>query len=321
MELLEKIRNTSIVYNLSKYLRLRKNNDFKASNPWIDDADASKRLEASIIENKPFLLSRFGSIEIETALIYLTRNKKNSLLKSIRNGVPLSYHCVSSRIKKNAGVYPRSSSSFDTFSETYISAANDIDLLVKWHHIEYEDFFINEINYSGPFIENSVLEPWFSEDPWTKALRHKKVLVIHPFTQSILQQYAKRKELFKDSDVLPEFDLQLYKAVQSSGLESGPHESWLASLTIMQNEISKLDFDVAIIGAGAYGLPLGSFIKSLMGKCAIHMGGISQILFGIKGKRWESVERYQDLFNRHWTYPNEYEIPEGAKLIENGCYW
>lgn len=321
MDLAEKIRNTSIVYNLSKYLHLREDNDFKVSNPWIDDNEASERLKVSIIDDKPFLLSRFGSIEIETALIYLARKKKKRLFKSLRSGVPLSYHCVSPRIKKNAGVYPRNSNSFDEFSESYISASNDIDLLVKWHHIEYENFYINEVDYKGPFINNSVLEPWFSIKPWTKALKGKKVLVIHPFDQSILHQYSRRNELFENDDVLPEFDIQVFKAVQSSGLESGPHESWFSSLTIMQKEISELDFDVAIIGAGAYGLPLGSFIKSKLGKCAIHMGGICQILFGIKGKRWDQVEIYQRLFNKYWVYPDNSEIPDGAKLIENGCYW
>jgi len=45
----------------------------------------------------------------------------------------------------------------------------------------------------------------------------------------------------------------------------------------MKNEISEIDFDVAIIGAGAYGLPLASYIKE-MGRQAIHMGGSTQMV-------------------------------------------
>ena len=51
-------------------------------------------------------------------------------------------------------------------------------------------------------------------------------------------------------------------------------------------EISEIDFEIAIIGAGAYGLPLGAFIKKI-GRQAIHLGGATQILFGVRRARWE----------------------------------
>ena len=56
----------------------------------------------------------------------------------------------------------------------------------------------------------------------------------------------------------------------------------------MQKEIDKIDFDIAILGCGAYGYPLASYIKSI-GKKAIHIGGATQLIFGIKGKRWEKA--------------------------------
>ena len=50
----------------------------------------------------------------------------------------------------------------------------------------------------------------------------------------------------------------------------------------MKNQIVKTDFDIAIIGAGAYGFSLAAFIKKI-GKKAVHLGGPTQVLFGIKG--------------------------------------
>ena len=44
----------------------------------------------------------------------------------------------------------------------------------------------------------------------------------------------------------------------------------------------KFDFDVALIGCGAYGFPLAAKLKTA-GKQAIHLGGVLQALFGIKG--------------------------------------
>ena len=88
----------------------------------------------------------------------------------------------------------------------------------------------------------------------------------------------------------------------------------------MKKDISQIEFDLAIIGAGPYGLPLGAYIKTL-GKQAIHIGGATQILFGIKGKRWEENERFKKFFNKNWTYPLENETPQSAKDLEGGCYW
>jgi hypothetical protein len=84
-----------------------------------------------------------------------------------------------------------------------------------------------------------------------------------------------------------------------------------------------IDFDICLIGAGAYGLPLAYFAKTI-GKQAIHLGGVTQILFGIKGRRWEKDD-YADstakMFNEHWIRPMESETPALKDRVENGCYW
>ncbi|MPN33589.1 hypothetical protein SDC9_181078 [bioreactor metagenome] len=88
----------------------------------------------------------------------------------------------------------------------------------------------------------------------------------------------------------------------------------------MKEKISKSDFEIAIIGAGAYGLALGAYIKSL-GKQAIHMGGATQLLFGIKGTRWDKHDFISNLYNENWIRPSENEIYKGANNVEGGCYW
>ena len=50
-------------------------------------------------------------------------------------------------------------------------------------------------------------------------------------------------------------------------------------------------FDIAIIGCGAYGLPLAAKLKK-EGRQAIHLAGVTQLMFGIKGKRWEENEAF-----------------------------
>jgi hypothetical protein len=50
---------------------------------------------------------------------------------------------------------------------------------------------------------------------------------------------------------------------------------------------------------------------------------VTQILFGIKGRRWE--REYGDstakLFNEHWVRPSPVETPDNKDRIERGCYW
>ena len=129
--------------------------------------------------------------------------------------------------------------------------------------------------------------------------------------------------MFPNENWLPEFSLKVIKSVQSAAGEKPPFKDWFEALEFMKKEIKYSDFDIAIIGCGAYGLPLAGYCKSL-GKKALHLGGGTQLLFGIKGKRWEKQYRdacYRDLFNEFWVYPDKKETPQNAIKIEGACYW
>ena len=148
----------------------------------------------------------------------------------------------------------------------------------------------------------------------------KKVLVIHPFVKSIQQQYNRHEKLFKNPKVLPKFELKCIKAVQSIAGNTVEFQDWFEALDSMKKQINKTDFDIAIIGAGAYGFPLAAHIKRI-GKKAVHMGGMTQMLFGIKGNRWEGEKKYQHLFNEYWIKPSKNETPQNKDVVENATYW
>jgi hypothetical protein len=56
---------------------------------------------------------------------------------------------------------------------------------------------------------------------------------------------------------------------------------------------------------------------------AVHTGGATQIMFGIKGKRWDKDNHsvISKFYNSAWIRPSAREIPEGARAIENACYF
>lgn len=164
--------------------------------------------------------------------------------------------------------------------------------------------------------------PWLYENPWTRVLKGKKVLVIHPFVHSIESQYKRRELLFENPDVLPEFaSLHVIKAVQSIAGEETEFASWFDALEYMKGEMEKIDFEVALIGCGAYGMPLAIHAKRL-GKIGIHLAGWTQMLFGIYGKRWiQDQPQYAKYINEYWVRPSDDEKPIRALGVEGGCYW
>jgi hypothetical protein len=112
------------------------------------------------------------------------------------------------------------------------------------------------------------------------------------------------------------------KAVQTIGdnNEFG-FDTWFDALKYMYDEAMKRDFDVVIIGCGEYGMPLAAMLKKA-GKKAIHLGGVTQCLFGIKGSRWVNSPIDKKIpMNDYWIYPDESETPSGAQNVEGGCYW
>jgi len=92
-------------------------------------------------------------------------------------------------------------------------------------------------------------------------------------------------------------------------------------LKYMEDEISKVDFDIALIGCGAYGMPLAAYVKRI-GKISVHLAGWTQMLFGIYGNRWMVDQpEFAKYVNEYWVKPLPEEVPANYKKVENGCYW
>lgn len=195
---------------------------------------------------------------------------------------------------------------------------SNIDVLGSYLYGEY--FFRKELEHAKKVNLNGFYAPFFYKNPWTKALKGKKVLVIHPFDSEIQYQYKKREHIWNDPEILPEFTLITYKSIVSIlGIQT-PYNTWFDALKKMQNDICQIDFDIAIIGCGAYGMPLAAFVKNI-GKQAIHLAGWTQILFGIMGKRWEENSEILKYTNKYWIRPFPQNVPQNSNEIENGCYW
>lgn len=277
----------------------------------ILDAESGGRLiEKCLRQNKPCLVARIGSVEMQA--INAVTNVEQGLWKSIPEG-----HLKT--LGNNAGFFPATEEMAKRFSVVYQNACVDIDVAALLLNRD-EDYFYRKYAHKPQYITLTALEPYYCNTPWSAALEGKRVLVVHPFAKTIALQYSKRRELFNDCQVLPDFELITFKAVQTIGSNTGGFGTWFDALEYMKDAISKLDFDIAILGCGAYAFPLASHIKRI-GKKAVVMGGATQLLFGIKGRRWDDNPVVSLLYNKSWVRPDEEDRPDGFENVEGGCYW
>ena len=289
---------------------------------------ANKIIMDGLVSDKPFMVGRVGTTEGNVVNNYLTVHGKDSFVTKLKNyvvdntrlpwwdtGRPFTDMQICSGFFSSPSV---GISQIERFCEIYLEGIKNMDVCGRFMYNEKFYPFKEDCK----FVQLEALYPFFVDNPWMTALKGKKVVVVHPFKESILSQYEKRKSLFQNPDVLPDFDLQVIKAVQTIAGEKSEYKDWFDALDSMKEALEKTDFDVAILGCGAYGLPLASHVKN-MGKKAVHMGGGTQLMFGIKGKRWELYQdpSYRNLFNEHWVYPGEAEKPKNAKKVEGACYW
>lgn len=319
-----------------KAYRIVSRRKFYAPECDCDRQSSNDKIYELLASGKPCMIARFGTVEINCVTNYLCVHSDKSYWERITDFItdntstPWWYDKIFYHLRINAGVIDANQEIAERFSERYLQDAPEIDLLAC--HQYYEKFM--PLRDDIQRVQLEMLYPFFVERPWTRVLRGKKVLVIHPFVDTIKSQYSRRELLFSNPDVLPEFELKTLKAVQTIAGTKSEFTSWFDALKYMETEIDNIDFDIAIIGCGAYGLPLAAHVKRI-GKQAVHMGGGMQLLFGILGKRWTEQYSgflhyrpgidisldYHPLFNEYWVTPGQNEKPKGSDKVDNSCYW
>lgn len=269
-----------------------------------------------------FMVSKWGTIEL-SAVCTLCMRELNIPQKDVFNGKVKfdEIGCIEALIN-NAGFFPKDIEKGKKFAKQILNDLREIDVLGSY--LERERY-VEEYTRKAVKVDlEGYYAPFLWEKPWTSELKGKKILVVHPFADSIREQYKRRELLFKNKDVLPEFErLVVIKAVQSAAgnWQNSGYADWFEALDYMKNEIDNADYDVALIGCGAYGMPLAAHVKR-QGKVAIHLAGWTQMLFGIYGKRWvEDQPQYSKFINQYWVRPGENERPLNAETVEGGCYW
>lgn len=239
----------------------------------------------------------------------------------MKSGHPLMTH-LKHEAENIAGFYPYTVETTLRFSERLLSMLSDVDLIPIWNRVipSFERYVLETFAPTSHKTALEQLEPYFSDKPWTDHLKDKTVLVFSPFADSISENYPNLSRIW-NSKITNNFNLKVYNypfslPISSNSEYADSEEVYQKYLNILRNE----SFDVGIFGTGYTSL-LYTIEAKRLGKTGIHLGGSTQILFGIKGQRWKDISRFNEAFNNYWTEPKPHEKPPGHKLVEGGCYW
>jgi len=257
----------------------------------------------SLRENTGALIGRHGSTELTCIL---SQDPKK--------------HC--DRLETYSGIFGDHMS----WLPEYIKACAAADIFAAgWFEplAEAELAYINLLNPSAKLIPLRSLEPYYSQVPWTQALSGEHVCVVSSFAISMKTQDLK---CIWEREILPDCTWSFVRSYYPHSI-GGPKCTWprgidssLQAIDYLESEVLKSGSKIVLIGCGGLAMPLAHRLKQ-KGLVAIVLGGAIQILFGIKGFRWENHSVISKFFNDSWVFPSADEVPLGAEKIEHGCYW
>jgi len=280
-------------------------------------------LQDALSTNKGLLVGKIGTIECSVihAAMYLNHSKVPPSLREI--------------LEKNAGVFPNDDKSMLAWAREAKEALYLSDCLaLGWYENtrQKEEDILQSLPWNNTRVNLRSLEPYYPppEERWTNLLEDQEVCVVTSFTQSAQNQVKLGEEKVwpgSNGSIWPtstkwhwvQTGYAPILAQGRAGWEESP-ESWHEAVVWVVEEVLKTKARIVLIGCGGLGLLIGAKLKQ-HGKICMVLGGSIQVLFGIKGRRWEHHDVISKFWNPSWTWPREEEIPRGASEVEKSCYW
>ena len=304
--------------------------------PFLKQDDGARWLAEKVAKGGALAVGKLGTAECEAMCFYFSR--RHNMERE-----PYPQHILQ-HMMVNAGIFPANEETLDAFILHLIAVLAAMDGIAEWNPCLpiQESFLLDEYSPSSVRFPARSLEPYYSFhlDPkdsddyrWTlKIPTGSTVAVVSPFAESITAQWKIKDAVWRTGPTVwngrEDITIRTVRSGYSPLLagENGKwplavqEGGWRTAIRWMTDSVIATGASLAIIGCGALSLPLCAALKE-RGITAIHTGGATQILFGIKGARWKEHPVISQFFNDVWIKPNISEIPNNAKLVEGGCYW
>ena len=278
-----------------------------------------------IQSGKNFILPRVSGIENNFA-VFGRITKQGGSNESIMN----YFQHVVGAMKNNAGIKLSNMQSIIKYSDLYLKAFDQCEMMAGW---DLQGNYIGHIADSHEYLKKTYPEKrmvwalaldvfhYIYANPWTTALRGKRVLIISTFEESIKEKIPIREKIY-GIDLFPDCTISTIRPPQTQAGE--PSEEFDVELDrfLLRLDDIRDTYDVALVSCGGYANPVCAHIFE-SGKSAVYVGGVLQMYFGILGSRWlkERPDIIRLFLNEHWSRPKVSEKPANFGNVEGGCYW
>ena len=281
-------------------------------------------IQEALQKKEGLLIGRNGTIELETLLFRLYGSAPNQPYPTQ----------ITRRLDLHAGIWPSTKECVDKWVFAMVESIRLSDVLVAgWYEPlkQAEERLLSKTNTLAPRIPLRSLEPYYvaPEKRWTALLAGQRVAIVSSFTESIQEQLDQRELIWPvaTESLLP-FNVEWvfvrtgYSPSLTKDTAKWPADisSWDVAVTSVVKQVVESKASIALIGCGGLGMVIGAELKK-RGIIAIVLGGAIQVLFGIKGMRWQNHSVISNFWNEAWKWPKVSETPSGASLIEGSCYW
>jgi len=295
----------------------------------LSQQDGAKAIVQRIHKKTPFAVGKLGTSELNALWFYISYR-----IPIVKSSYP---QIIMTHMTVNAGLFPATNEALDAWADHMLKhVLPNLDIIAEWTKTNQERLVLNMVAPYSTRVPLRSLEPYYEADPtdrWTYNISEStKVAVISPFAQTIKEQWQHQKSIWPNTPVWPStltiIPIQCGYSPSLQSNQTSPNAwpidiqkaGWDAAVHSMVAAAADSGSTLAIVGAGCLSLPIVAGLKA-KGITGIHMGGATQILFGIKGRRWLSHEIISRLFNDAWVFPSANEVPDGAGRVEGSCYW
>jgi hypothetical protein len=266
------------------------------------------------IQSPPFFIGRITDVELRISYdIY-----HGTLVNIVRSQVEL---------ENNAGIHVKNPASLEKYVTQFVKAYDHCTHIAEWDKrgVMYQggvgpcQEWIAKRTPTTPKINALSLEPYYGKDSWMPSLKGKRILIVHPFAATFQKQVSKLNLLFPNRSWFEDCTFQFVKPPMTMAGNHG-NKDWQEHLNDFLPQIH-LEFDVALVAAGGYGMLISDYIFTTLHKSVMYIGGALQIFFGVIGKRWFDNQAIVSLVNDDWVRPAQEERPPHYIKVEKGCYW
>ncbi len=234
-------------------------------------------------------------------------------------------------LENNAGIHVTSPTSLRRYAEQLVAAYQACTHIAEWptagpvYQITGSgQDYITHRTPNIPKIPARALEPYYqspTEPTWMDALKGKRILVVHPFVHTFQAQVEHLPALHPNRSWFEGCTFQFVRPPVTLG---GQHhqQDWSTALQPILDTLDTTEFDVALVGAGGYGMLIAHHLyQTHPAASVLYIGGALQLFFGVIGKRWFTNPEVMSLVTSKWVRPLPADRPVGWEKVERGCYW